>query len=72
MSEPATTEPRCVFGMEATNSYLSVCVTGEWDIDMLEGLVEFVQRQRRRLAAHPTVRGPLLCDGWEAVCNGAA
>lgn len=62
------TEDRIAFHMEvsqgdkAHTSYVSVRVQGYWDLEMVDALLGFIVRQRRRLQR----RGPLmLADIWD-------
>jgi hypothetical protein len=75
-NDPRTSRPgRVAFGLEivqgndAATSYVSVIVRGDWDMEMVEALSEFLVRTRKRLKK----RGPLLLsDVWEATNEIAA
>ena len=71
---PQTTAPHIVFAASFDphqSIEISLTLSGEWDDDLIDAATEFLTRQRKRLRNRDR-RGPLLCDGWEDACNGAA
>lgn len=56
---------RISFSTSYTDESIHLQIDGRWDDDLLDGLIEFIVRQRRRLA-RPS-RGKLICDGWETI-----